>query len=282
MKRLIASFVCVLLFATAANAQEQYPEVKAQAAIYEQGFIQVIGESEAGQTRFKAKRAAKVVAQRDMLEIVKGLNLIGGTTVQDGMIASSTIQTTVKGFLQGAVVVHEEYMQGEGYARVVLRMPLRGEQSIYSSMAPVIKQPPAELKVEPLPEFKPVEQAAAPAPTPKEEPKPYDGLILIVEGTGFKPALANRIVTEDQNILFEPSKVSPQMLIERGCGGYTTTEDKAKALLATWGSKNPMIVKCSKVKKGTEAVVTVEDATAIFEQNSKNNMLPQAKVVFVL
>ena len=72
------------------------------------------------------------------------------------------------------------------------------------------------------------------------------------------------------------------MLIERGCGGYTTTEAKAKALLASWGSKNPLIVKCTKVMKSTEAVVSVQDATAIFEQNQKTNMLPQAKVVFVL
>jgi len=132
------------------------------------------------------------------------------------------------------------------------------------------------LNIPRLPDFQP--PAAVPAPMPKV----FDGLIVIVEGTGFKPALANRIITENQDVLFEPSKVLPRMLIERGCGSYTTTQAKAEALLGSWGSKTPLVVKCTKVVKGTEAVVSVKDATVIFEQNQKTNMLPQAKVVFVL
>lgn len=293
MKRLIASFFCVLMVASTAMAQGQFQEVRGQ-MIYQQGYILVVGESEAGQSRFKAKRAATVIAQQRMLETVKGLNLVGQTTVQDGMLVSNTIRTDVAGFLQGAQVVGEEYVSGEGYARVALRLNLHGSNSVYSTLAPTILAPPPALKVEPMPQFQPVTAAtpapatpapAAPAETPAAVPaKPvsYDGLIVIVQGSGFKPALANRIITEKRDILFEPSKVSPQMLIERGCGGYTTTEEKAKALLDSWGSKSPLIVKCVGVQKGTEAVVSVKDATVIFEQNQKTNMLPQAKVVFVL
>lgn len=277
MKRCVAAILCTLLMASAALAQGNFQTVDTPPAIFENGYIQVVGESEAGQSRYKARRAAKVVAQRDLVEIVKGLNLIGASTVNDGMLASDQIQTTVKGFLRGAVVVGEEYVNGEGYARIALRLSLRGKNSLYDSLAPTLQQPPAALNVPQLPEFKPQE-----AVTPAPQPQTYDGLIVVVEGTGFKPALANRIITENRDILFEPSKVSPQMLIERGCGGYTTTQDKAKALLASWGSKSPLVIKCTKVMKNTEAVVSVQDATTIFEQNQKTNMLPQAKVVFVL
>ena len=277
MKRIAAIAVCLLLLASTAFAQGGLQAVDSPAAIFENGYIQVVGESATGQSQYAAKRAAKVVAQRDLVEIVQGLNLIGASTVQDGMLASDQVQTTVKGFLRGAVVVGEEYIPGEGYARVALRINLRGNNSLYDTLAPTLRQPPAALKVPQMPAFQPV-QAAAPAP----KAVAYDGLIIIVEGAGFKPALANRIITEQQDILFEPSKVSPQMLIERGCGGYTTTEDKAKTLLATWGSKNPLVVKCVKVVRGTEAVVSPDDATTIFEQNQKSNILSQAKVVFVL
>lgn len=278
MKRIAALAFCVLMLASTAFAQGNFQAVDTPSAIFENGYIQVVGESEAGQSRYAAKRAAKVVAQRDLIEIVQGLNLVGASTVKDGMLVSDQIQTTVKGFLKGAVVVGQEFVSGEGYARVALRLNLRGSHSLYESLAPVLQQPPAALKVQQMPAFQPSAEAVAPAP----QPQTYDGLIVIVEGTGFKPALANRIITEKQDILFEPSKVSPQMLIERGCGGYTTTQDKAKALLASWGSKTPLVVKCTKVMKGTEAVVSVKDATVIFEQNQKTNMLPQAKVVFVL
>ena len=276
MKRMIAFVFCLLMLASTAFAQGQFQTVNTPQTIFENGYIQVVGESEAGQSRYKALRAAKVVAQRDLVEIVKGLELVGGTTVNDGMLAVDTINTTVRGFLQGAVVVGEEYVNGEGYARVAMRLNIRGQNSLYGSLASALQQPPAQLNIPELPAFQPQAPAVAP------QPQVYDGLIIMVEGVGFKPALANRIITESNDVLFEPSKVSPQMLIERGCGGYTTTQDKAKALLASWGSKNPLVVKCSKVVKSTEAVVSVEDATTIFEQNQKTNMLPQAKVVFVL
>jgi len=280
LKRIVA-VIGVLMLASAAFA-EDLKAVDTPNAIFETGYIQVVGESEAGQTQYKAKRAAKIVAQRNLLETVQGLHLIGASTVKDGMEVSDGIQTSVRGFLQGAVVVAEEYLPG-GYGRVVLRLNLRGKNSLYTSLAPVLNQPPAGLDSQPKSEFKPVAAAAPAAPeSPAVPAKSYDGLIVVVEGTDFKPALANRIITEGQDILFEPSKVAPQMLIERGCGGYTTTEDKAKALLASWGSKSPLVVKCVRVQRGTEAVVSVQDATIIFEQNKMSNMLPQAKVVFVL
>ncbi len=280
MKRIIAIVFCVLMAASVAFAQDQFQAVDTPSAIFENGYIQVVGESEAGQSRYRAKRAAKIVAQRDMVEVVKGLNLVGTATVNDGMLASDNVATTMRGFLKGAVVVGEEYVNGEGYARVALRLNLRGQNSLYQSLAPVIKQPSVALNTPPLPVFKP--SAPVQTPAPALQSQTYDGLIVIVEGTSFKPALANRIITENQDVLFEPSTVSSQLLIERGCGGYTTTQDKAKALLASWGSKSPLVIKCTKVMKGTEAVVSLKDATMIFEQNQKTNMLSQAKVVFVL
>ncbi|TDT91898.1 hypothetical protein [Pseudodesulfovibrio indicus] len=277
MKRIAAIVVCVLMLASTAMAQGDLQSVTAPNMVFENGYIQVVGESEAGQSRYRAKTAAKVIAQANLLSVVKGVTIAGTTTVQEGMLVDADIKTAVGGFLQGAMVVDEQFFPGEGYARVVMRLNLRGESSLYNSMASTLQQPPAALKVEKLPEFKP-QAAAAPAP----QPVTYDGLIIVVEGTGFKPALANRIIAENQNILFEPSKVSPQMLIERGCGGYTTTEIKAKTLLQSWGSTSPLVVKCVKVQKGTEAVVSVQDATVIFEQDQKSNILSQAKVVFVL
>lgn len=278
MKRIVLTTLFVMMLATAAMAQSPM-EVKSQAAIFEAGYVQVRGLSAPNQDEFSAVTAATADAQVRLLRIVQRMNIAQNVTVEKGMTLSNTVQTSINGSLSGAYVTHEMYDEGRGSAKVWMRLNLKGQGSIYQNMAPVIQQMPQELNITQLPEYKP-QPAAAPAPKP--EPVIYDGLIILVEGTGFKPALANRIITESQDVLFEPSKVSPQMLIERGCGGYTTTEAKAKALLATWGSKQPMIVKCTKVMKGTEAVVSVQDATQIFEQNQKTNILPQAKVVFVL
>jgi hypothetical protein len=57
---------------------------------------------------------------------------------------------------------------------------------------------------------------------------------------------------------------------------------KAKALLATWGSNNPMTVQCSGVAKLTDAQVSADAASAIFVHDQKSNALAQARVVFLL
>ena len=57
---------------------------------------------------------------------------------------------------------------------------------------------------------------------------------------------------------------------------------KAKALLSSWGSKNPMVVKAVGVYKSTDAEVSSDDAAAIFVHNEKSNFLAEARVVFLL
>ena len=277
MNRLSVAVLICLMWVGSAVAGLEINEVKANSAVFENGYILVVGESEGGQTRYKAKRAATVIAQRAMAETVKGLKLFGASTVSQGMLLEDSIQTSVQGFLQGAEVVAEEYVDQGGYARVAMRLNLRGENSLYATLAPTLQDPPSVLKVSALETFVPADQIVE---LPGQAA--YDGLIVLVEGTDFSPALGNRILTEDMKVLFEPSMVSPKMLMDRGCGSFATAEEKAKALLSSWGSTNPMVVKCTKVLQKTEAVISESDASLLFNQNKQTNILPQAKVVFVL
>ena len=83
-------------------------------------------------------------------------------------------------------------------------------------------------------------------------------------------------------MVFDPSKILSPILVERGCGGFTTDPGKAKALLESWGSKKPMIIKGVGVVKMTNAKVSSDDAAAIYLSDQKSNLLAQAKVVFLL
>lgn len=323
MKKLLLALTAVMLFAGSALAGDRIVEVVNPDEIFQKGYIQVIGESEAGQSRYRAKRAAEVVAQRRLLEIFQGLRLSGESTVRDGMLTSERIKTSVEGTLRGAVPCGESFDRTEGYARVCLKLNLHGHDSVYSAFEDVILKSPQELKLREIPAFKPdsvpdivpvpvVEETPAvkvetpkvetPAevekpvvaetPMPTTEPAaekikdavktPIDGIIVDVRDFDFKPALVNRILTENNEVLFDPSKVLNQVLIERGCGGYTTDLQKAKALLESWGSKSPMILKGKTVQNVTDAVVSVDDAAAVFAYDQQYNMLAQARVVFVL
>ncbi|MCG8531437.1 MAG: hypothetical protein MI749_12325 [Desulfovibrionales bacterium] len=280
MKKLFAALLTVLLM-TSASFAEELIETKTTAQIFEQGFIQITGESDSGQSRYKAKRAATIIAQRNLLEAVQGIELAGATTVNDGMLTSDTISSSIKGFLRGGVVVKEEFDKTEGYARVTMRLNLHGANSLYELLSPVLQDTENNI-ASAQPAFVPQAPVAEKETTAAPLEKEYDGLIILVSGTSFRPALINRILTEKLDILYDPAKIAASMLIERGCGGYTSSEAKAKAKLKTWGCSNPLVVKCSKVQKRTEVIISTKDAETIFSQNQKNNFFSQAKVVFVL
>ena len=82
----------------------------------------------------------------------------------------------------------------------------------------------------------------------------------------IRPALVNRIITNQNEVVFDPSKVVSNILVERGCGGFTTDISKAKALLATWGSHNPMIIRGAGVSGLTDVRISPEDAGTILAQ----------------
>jgi hypothetical protein len=279
-------------------AQESWQSVTDSDSAFQQGFVQVVGMSEEGQSRYRALRAAQVVAQRDLLEALQGLTLTGATSVKDGMLESDEIRTSVEGFLKGATKCGEKYHSTHRYAEVCMRVNIRGRGGVYETLLPLVKED--RLVKEKKPAYQPsneeitqakVNMESAEASTgevkpevaaPTEIENPHDGLIIDARGFQFRPALVNRIVTDKDQVVFDPSKILSNVLVERGCGGFTTDDGKAKALLDTWGSKNPMLIRCVDVANFTEAKISQDDAAAVYVHDQKSNLLAQARVVFLL
>jgi len=302
MKKLLGTFLVLLVsLVVVAYTQETWQSVTEPVKVFSEGYIKVIGSSEEGQSRYRAIRAATVVAQRDLLEVLQGLHLYGTTTIRDGMLQSDLIKTTVEGYLKGAMKCGERYDPNRGYAEVCLKLYIRGKGGLYDIILPLMKGknllPPSGPAYQPklIPEtigpsrpetMGKTEVASIPekpeVKPPSEIVNPHDGLILDVRGYNFRPALVNRILTDKNEVVFDPSKIVSSVLLERGCGGFTNDENKAKALLQTWGANNPMFIKAKGVVKFTDAQVDADEAAAIFTHNQKTNFLAQAKVVFVL
>ncbi len=312
-------FLAMFTFPPGVWAENTWQSVTSPAQIFEEGYIQVIGISEEGQSRYKAVRAATVVAQRDLLEIMEGLRLSGETTVRDGMLQSDDIRTSISGFLRGAVKCGEKYHSDRRYAEVCMKLHIRGKGGLYDVILPLIKEKKIQRVTPELPTnvYKPklipkvigaevVEETVqekipgtgdkpvtvtetvkeTAAVVEKVPPPPpaviFDGLIVDVRDFKFRPALVNTVVTDGDKVVFDPSKILSPILVERGCGGFTTDPGKAKALLESWGSKKPMIIKGVGVVKMTNAKVSSDDAAAIYLSDQKSNLLANAKVVFLL
>lgn len=241
---------------------------------FKTGKIVVKGEGVAphnakgGKARLMALRAAKADAYRLLLELVRGVSLTGEKTISDQI----DIVTTVEGIVMGAVEVSSGF--DDGLAEVYLELQVTGEGSLAALLLPQL-----------VTDFASGEKGNKFSGDPGSKNKEtlnYDGLIVDVRGTSFKPALLNNILVRGGDVLYDPSVVSPSVLALRGAAEYTVTVGKARAALEERGSKNPIVVKAESIVNDSDVVVSIDDAGFIFSANENMNFLESAKVVFVL
>lgn len=232
----------------------------------------------AAQKRIMALRAAKVVALREIAEIVEGVAISGDTLVVNAAAESDVIKATVQGLVKGAQIVKEAYDPMSEMAVVYLSIPMTGPNGLLTTLLPQV------LPTVPLSPFPPYQPPVAAPEALVAVPvvKNYDGLIIDVREQAFKPALINRVITRNGEIIYDPTKVAQNILVERGAAEYTNDVGKAKALLSERGSSNPVIIKGAGLVKATDVEIGPDDASSVFTSNQTNNYLEGAKVVFVL
>lgn len=110
---------------------------------WSQQYVEAIGQSVIDNERFKnqaqaramATRGAVVVAQRNLLEMVQGVNVVGETTVEDMITTSDYIYTRVEGFVKGAEQIGPA-REVDGMIEVRLRMPIYGSKGIAGAFEP--------------------------------------------------------------------------------------------------------------------------------------------------
>lgn len=104
-------------------------------------YIEAKGQSVIDTARFKNKAQAKamatrgavVVAQRNLLEIIKGVNIVGETTVEDMITTSDKISSRVEGVVKGATQVGNAVVV-DGLVEVTMRIPMYSA----NGLAPVL------------------------------------------------------------------------------------------------------------------------------------------------
>jgi hypothetical protein len=91
------------------------------------------------QMRAMLRRAAVVVARRNLLEVVKGVHIDSTTRVQNFMVKSDAIESRVKGALAGSTVDKVE-IHGNGTATATVSIPLTGP--LEEMLMQMVVQPP--------------------------------------------------------------------------------------------------------------------------------------------
>lgn len=153
------------------------------------------------QARLLAIRAATVVAQRNLLEIIKGVNVHSQTAVADFMAKSDIITTEIDGIVKGAQPVGQP-IEKDGVIEVEMLVALYGPGSIAVPIRKELslpkKTPATKIQFYDYPPIGETDQQAL---------KKYTALAIDAAGTGVQPALFPRIEDEEGNLLFDAAAI---------------------------------------------------------------------------
>ena len=226
-----------------------------------------------------ARRAAMVDAQRNLLEITKGVQIDSDTTIENLTVSSDVVNSKVQGLLRGAQIYEEGNLDDGGYY-VKMRIALYGTNSLASvAMQEYTKD------IQPQ-EFAEVEDTELSKKEVKQVRRAgYTGVVVDAREMGLESTFSPAIYDENGRVVYGIANVDKDMVINKGMVDYTDVLEAA-----TSGSRagdNPLVVKAVGVKGGKNSVnnvnviVSVEDADKILLANEKSGMLDNMAVVFV-
>jgi len=141
-----------------------------------------------GQAKAMARRGAIVDAQRNLLERIEGIRIVGETVVKDMVTQKDYIYTRLEGVLKGAELIGEPTFE-DNIVEVRMRVPIY-ERAGEASVAEVVQE---------AMDIKPVEN--------NEQIDPKEQMIgFNVNGEIIDPTLFPQIIDEEGNVVLDLSK----------------------------------------------------------------------------
>lgn len=280
---------------------------KARQVNWTQGTVTVTarGIAAAGttdeQARETARRAAIVVAQRDLAETIYGVSLRSLTEVEKAQLVRDTIRTELEAFVQGARVVAERPISERAY-EVTMTVPMYGPDSVSEIVAPEIYHKPRpgeepgkpkapepmteeqkqDQKFHVVPEVPQPEQPAERVPVAEQQQGPFTGLIVDCRGVGVRCSMSPKILGEDGKEVWGTMNIDPDLVISKGIVGYAGSMEQARANARV--GANPLIVRAIGMSGNyhDRTIVTNDDAVRILREDGQTHFLDKLAVVFIV
>lgn len=207
--------------------------------------------------RLGAEKAAEMDALRNILAVLKGMQLSAEKTVGDAMSADGTIKARLEGEARGFKRVNTRYFS-DGGVEIDVEMSIEGLL--------------AQLMPEAAPAAEAVKLPAAGEPT-------NTGLVIDASGLHPKPALAPRLLDEAGKEVYSAAVVGPEAIKSNGIAGYLKTLDEAKKSSRV-GAK-PLVVKAVRVAGGSDLVIANADADRLRDPKGNVSYLGEGRVIIV-
>ena len=214
-----------------------------------------------GQSLNKARRAAEILAYRQMAEEIGEIRVTSDSTLKDLEELHDDIRVNVSKAVSGAKIVSSD-KDADGNFHVVLRLNIFGGTN---SLANAIIPQDVEPEDFPPPKFITLDSK-------------YTGLIVDCSGQELSAAVMPKIQSAGGQEIYAAQYLNRQTIVNRGMVGYT---DNANEGLQRAGN-NPLTVKAVKLEKfNSNPVVSLDDSNKILIANQSDQFLDNCAVVFV-
>lgn len=231
------------------------------------------------QKRYSALEAARLVAMRNLLQMVEGINISSTRTVKAGMLENDTINTQINGRIRQVIQAGKPKEMSDGSVWVTMKMYLRDIMSILikneqfdtqetSMNKPAAPEQEAEAKKKEGPTY------GGDADTV------YTGLIIDARDVGISPAMSPKVYSADGKEIYGSAAVDRDFVLQHGIVGYV--KDMKKALEHERVKGNPLIIKARSSEKTTDMTISSEDASLLEKLDASQSFLREARVLIIV
>ena len=229
------------------------------------------------QRKYSALRAAELVAQRNLLQIVSGVRIDAESTVESGVLTGDRIKSKVAGRLRNVQRVGSPIYEDDGTAAVVVRYFMRDLNNIL-----LRKKLSGKPAVPPVTSASETSTGEAGKTDAANDSAIYSGLILDARAFDVAPALAPKVIDESGREIYGSAYVDRDFVLKHGMMGYSKDLEKAKSNDRIKG--NPLVVKPVQSTGNNNANVVISNAdgekiTGLYRTQS---FLREARVMMIL
>ena len=235
------------------------------------------------QKKIWARTAAISDAQRRLAEMAGEVRVEGKTTVENSMLVSDNVRTSVAATLRGAAIISENW-NAEGYYEVTMQVPLFGVGGLAKAVIPKPTNPtPVAF---PAPEV-------IPSTTAESQTNGsvgytvvgdvnlakggYTGLIIDCRGLGLNPVMSPVIKNSKGVKLYGHENLNYDLIVSNGMVNYAHNQNGAGR-----AGSNPLILKAERLEDhNANPVVSVNDGNRILIENGSSGFLNKTSVVFL-
>lgn len=238
------------------------------------------------QKSYSAYQAAKVVAMRNLLQVVEGINITSNRTVKAGMLEDDTIQTQISGKIRGVQEAGRPQSMNDGSVWVTMKMYMRdivailvnNEKFDHQQKTGFMQQSRSSLQ---QPQQKPDQPVATGPQYGGDENKIYTGLIIDARGSGVVPAMAPKVLGPEGKEVYGSAAVERDFVLKHGIVGYV--KDLKQAKNNDRVQNKPLLIKAElKPGSNTDLVISEQDAELLNKLDATQTFLREARVIVIL